>query len=303
MRKLLVILFMVSGTAFAQHLPLQSHYMFNGVALNPAFTGSENTFSLVGSYSNQWVGIEGAPTTQYITAHAPLKKIKSAIGMQLYSDRIGVDRNTGIFGNYAYKILLDNASLTFGLSGGVVLRRSIFSELAVVDNGDEVISENSPLGVLPDFSFGTHYHTNKAFVSFALPMFLSHKFENNKFYMRNEFSNYNFTFGGGYLVKVNPKVHLKPSTLIKYRANNKIQFDFNLMAEFNKSVSLGISYRTQESIIGLLKLKLSEQFYLMYSYGININNLVYYNKGSHEVSLKYNFRYKTSASNPRFLAW
>lgn len=83
--------------------------MFNSVALNPAFTGNEGVFSIIGSFRSQWVGFPGAPQTEFLTAHAPLKDLKSAFGLQLYADKIGVEKNNGVFGSYSYKLKLNSS--------------------------------------------------------------------------------------------------------------------------------------------------------------------------------------------------
>lgn len=294
---------LVAGSVSAQHIPLQSQYMFNAVALNPAFTGSEEAFSVVGSYRAQWVGIDGAPTTQSITAHAPLKNTKSAIGLQVYADQIGVDNNTGIFASYAYRMQFTNARLSLGLSGGVNFLRSYSSRLQVNDDNDELLVSDSPLGVLPDFSFGAHYNTNKYFVAFSVPMFMTHSYVANAFETTNDFANYNMILGGGASFRLNDGTVLKPSTLIKYHADAKIQFDINVMAQFNDVISAGISYRTQEAIIGLVEYSATKQLGIMYSFGMPLNSLSQFTYGSHEISLKYSFLYKSTMIGPRFMEW
>jgi len=303
MRKLLIILIVLSGPAYGQHLTLQSQYLFNSVALNPATTGSDDAFSLVGSFRAQWIGLPGAPLTQSITAHAPLKKMKSAFGAQIFADQIGVTRNTGIFGSYAYRLRFENSSLAFGLAGGINMIKSHFSKLEVNDQDDEEIITDSPLAILPDVSFGMHYSGKKYFVSFSIPMFLSHEFEGSKFRLKHDFKNYNFMLGGGYHFHLKSGAKFKPSVLLKYRYDARPQADFNMMYSFNEAIDLGLSYRTEEALIALLEVRPTKQFAFMYSFGFPLNPLWKYTYGSHEFSLKYQFKYKTSITSPRYLGW
>ena len=305
MRKLIVIISLMSCiNAKAQHLPLQSQYMYNAIALNPAYTGSEDAFSIVGTFRAQWLGFSGAPTTQSLTAHAPLKGMKSAVGLQFFADQIGVTRNTGIFGSYAYRLQVSqNSSLAFGASGGINFIKNNFSELQGNDSDDETIMNDSPLGILPDISIGLNYYSKKFFISASVPMFLSHRFDGGKFKIENNFKNYNFMLGGGYVFKLKNDIEIKPSMLTKYRINAAPQFDFNLMSKLNKTIEIGASYRTSEAIIGLVKVNITEQFSFMYSAGIPLNSILKYTFGSHELSLKYNFLYKSKMTSPRFLGW
>lgn len=304
MKKLIFIsLVLIGFVSRSQHAPLQSQYMFNGVALNPAYTGSEDVFSIVGSFRAQWVGFPGAPMTQSITGHAPLKGMNAAVGLQVYGDQIGITNNTGVFGSYAYRLRMSNSTLVFGAAGGVNFIKSNFSQLEGNDAQDQLVMNDSPLGVLPDFSFGLHYYTKKYFVSFSLPQFLSHEYDGMKFRLRNNMRNYNLILGGGYLFQTRSGIKIKPSVLGKFKADSPLQFDFNLMAEFNKSIEAGLSYRTKEAIVGLVKINATDQLSFMYSFGLPLGPLFKYSFGSHEISVKYNFLYKSKITSPRFLGF
>ncbi len=291
---------------FSQKAPLQSQYFFNSVALNPAFTGNEQAFSIVGSYRAQWVGFSGAPQTEFLTAHAPLKDLKSAFGIQLYGDQIGAEKNNGIFGSYSYNLKFNkNSHLVFGVAGGVNFYTSYENTLISTDDNDNLINKSTINYISPDFSYGMHYYTKKLFLTLSLPNFLSQSYQNNKIRVVNDFKKYNLLFGGGYLIKFNrSKIELKPSILFRYHYKNPLQFDVNLMAKFHKNFSFGVSYRYIESVLILLKIGVTEQLSFMYSFGTPLTTLNKATYGSHEISLKYNFLYKKSnVSNPRFLGW
>jgi type IX secretion system PorP/SprF family membrane protein len=303
MKQIILIAFLFGSFAKGQHVPILNQYLFNGVALNPAFTGNEDALSLAGSFRAQWVGIDGAPLTQSFVAHTPLKGMNSAVGVQFYADQIGVDRNSGVFGSYAYRLKMKDARLSFGLSAGVKFVRSFYSNLSVPDSDDLLIMNDSPLGVLPNVSFGMHYAAPKYFVSFSLPMFLSHDFIDLKFKVRNSFRDYNFMLGGGYLFELKNNREIKPSFLLKYRIGSQLQADINVMTNLHPLIDVGLSYRTGEAIVGLVNIKITKQFSLMYSFGMPLSALSYKQFGSHEIGLKYNFKYQTPIANPRFLGW
>jgi type IX secretion system PorP/SprF family membrane protein len=301
-----ILILLSVKTSFSQKAPLQSQYMFNSVALNPAFTGNEGVFSIIGSYRSQWVGFPGAPQTEFLTAHAPLKDLKSAFGLQVYADKIGAENNNGVFGSYSYKLKLNRSSnLVFGIAGGVNFYTSYENSLISTDNNDDIINNNVINYTAPDFSFGMHYFTKRLFINLSIPNFLSQNYENNKIRLVNDFNRYNLLLGGGYLITFkNSKVELKPSFLLRYHYQNPIQFDINLMAKVHKNFSFGFSYRYIESIILLLKVKITNQLSFMYSYGMPLTTINKVSYGSHEISLKYNFLFKKSnVANPRFLGW
>lgn len=302
MRLIFIISLLLCNVVRAQHVPLISQYMFNDMALNPANTGNQDAFSMFGNFRAQWVGIPGAPLTQTFSVHSPMRSESSALGLQFFADQIGVDKTTGIFANYAYRIHMKEARLSFGLSAGINLVKSNNSQLLVNDAGDDLLAD-TPLGVMPDFSFGMSYNTKKYFFSFSLPMFLGHKFDGNKIRIDHDFRNYNFMLGAGALLKVSRKVNLKPSFLVKYKIGLRPQADINVMAELHPAIEVGVSYRTEEAIIGLLKFKPTQQLGIMYSFGMPITAINYRQFGSHELGVQFNFKYKTNITNPRYLGW
>lgn len=303
MRVLVTISFLLSFSVFGQYSSLQTQYMFNPVALNPAATGSEEVMSAIGSFRAQWVGFEGAPTTESITVHAPLKGMNSSVGAQIYADQIGVDNRTTVNGLYSYRLNMDNASLRFGVSGGVSFIQSSYSQLQVFDSGDQEISSNTPVGVQPNFGFGAYYTAEKYFASFSIPALLGHRFEDNKFRSFSDVTNYNFLLGGGYEFSLKNEMGFKPSVLLKFRANNRVQADFNAVLKLNERFDIGLSYRTEEAVIGMFEAKITNQFYAMYSFGMPISTLNKYSFGSHELGVKYNFVYKSNTQGPRFAGW
>src|SRR5688572_1569518 len=76
MKKKLLLLpaLCLSATCFAQQRPHYTQYILNQYILNPALTGIENYTDLKISTRDQWVGLQGAPKTSYLTVHGPLGK-------------------------------------------------------------------------------------------------------------------------------------------------------------------------------------------------------------------------------------
>ena len=58
----------------AQQRPYYTQYIMNNYIINPAVAGIENYWDVKASHRMQWVGLQDAPVTTYITMHGPLKK-------------------------------------------------------------------------------------------------------------------------------------------------------------------------------------------------------------------------------------
>lgn len=58
----------------AQQRPQYTQYILNSYIINPAVAGIENYIDVKLSHRHQWVGINGAPVTSYVTIHGPLQR-------------------------------------------------------------------------------------------------------------------------------------------------------------------------------------------------------------------------------------
>src|SRR5437762_9595576 len=76
MKKILLIITssVVLSTSFAQQRPHYTQYILNNYILNPALTGIENYTDVKISARDQWVGLNGAPQTFYLSVHGPIGK-------------------------------------------------------------------------------------------------------------------------------------------------------------------------------------------------------------------------------------
>ncbi|HRH36728.1 MAG TPA: type IX secretion system membrane protein PorP/SprF, partial [Flavobacteriales bacterium] len=133
----IIVCALLIGTApvvYAQQDPLFSQYMFNTLAVNPAYAGSADVFTVMALSRHQWVGFNGAPATQTILAHTPLPKEKMALGFSVLNDKIGPTKQTGVYFDYAYRIRISEGSrLAFGLKGGANIYQADIAGLTSVD--------------------------------------------------------------------------------------------------------------------------------------------------------------------------
>ena len=59
----------ITVCASAQQDPEYTQYMYNTMAVNPAYAGSTGTIEAALLYRSQWVGMPGAPETQSFSPH------------------------------------------------------------------------------------------------------------------------------------------------------------------------------------------------------------------------------------------
>ena len=75
------LLFLLVNSIFAQQEAQYSQYMYNTISVNPAYAGSRNVLSVLALHRSQWVGFEGAPTTQFVSIHAPIARKRIGVGV------------------------------------------------------------------------------------------------------------------------------------------------------------------------------------------------------------------------------
>lgn len=86
--------------------------------INPAVTGNTPFLELNLFARQQWIGIEGAPSTQILSGHSFFPSINSGVGLTVINEFIGIFHTIDIKLAYAYHILLNqDIAISFGLAG------------------------------------------------------------------------------------------------------------------------------------------------------------------------------------------
>lgn len=303
MRNLLTYLgLLCTLTSFGQHSPLISQYMLNGLVINPAYAGSRDVMTVNAMYRNQWVGFDGAPVTQVVSAHAPIKDKALSAGVLFNRENIGVTQSVAFSGQVSYRIDMGTGKLAFGLSAGGNMLSARYSELTTADGNDLVFAGDMQSHFQPDFGAGVYYSNKRFFAGFSVPTFAGRQyhFTNDRVSMRSDPSHYNYILHGGYLIDLNEDFKLKPSTLIRFTPAGTHQFDLNSNLIYRDRFWIGVSYRHKEAVVGLLEFQINDQFRIGYAYDYALNMFRLYSGGSHEIGLQYEFGFRVKSMDPRF---
>jgi type IX secretion system PorP/SprF family membrane protein len=300
-----VLLFvMLASPVIGQQAPVQSHYMFNGLLLNPAYAGTKDYVSSALMYRKQWAGLDGAPSTQTLSLHGPLKSKKIGLGIFLLKDKIGVTSQTDLFASFSYHLPMPKGKLSFGMQAGMNHFKSDIVKLQYWDPQDPVFSYNSYANLLPNIGAGVYYYEPLFYAGISVPGLISYN-TNEKFSVKSDTIVYQYSrkyfFTTGYVIETEKDFKLKPSVLLKYEKNGAIQFDLNMNVLINDIFWVGASYRSNDAIVALLEYQVSRKFRIGYSYDYSIGKLRTYQSGSHEIMLGYDFGYDVlKMKTPRY---
>lgn len=312
MKKWKLILLIAFGTfslqnVFAQSEPMFTQYSFNEIFINPAYAGSHDALSFSSVYRRQWIRINGSPTTKTFTAHSQLLKSRVGLGLTAYQDNIGVTTQSGVFGNYAYRVKLNKGTLAMGLLGGYIAYQENLSDVATNDIDDNEFLNNTPSAFAPNFGFGTYYYTKVFYLGLSAPRLIFNKLYINQ---NNEVERVTSSFvkeevhlflASGFIFDVNPLLKIRPSGMLKVVMNAPIEYDLNLAALVLTSVWVGGGYRSGDAWNLMTAMQVNDQLRVAYSLDFTFTNLRSVAGSTHELSLNYVLRYnKGKVTSPRY---
>jgi len=303
MKKLIVILALFTGSAaMAQQDALYSQYMFNKLVLNAGYTGSREVMSADLMDRYQWVGIDGAPKTITFSMHTPLRNHRIGIGFYMYRDQLGPTVDQGFQSSYAYRLILPKGKLSFGIQAGFKYFK-IDWEKIYSENPDYMFQGSQQNKITPDANFGIYYYTNRLFAGISSKHLLQNEYGVVKTDGKTAYSRLLMHFYGmaGLAVPISGEVLFRPSTLIKYVKNAPLQLDVNASFLIHELFWIGVTYRTESTLVFMTEFNLSKNLRLGYSYDVYLNQLVHYNKGSHEIRLGFDFDlFRNRMLTPRY---
>jgi len=312
---LLLIAFSVAK-GYGQQTVQFSQYIFNGLAVNPAYAGYKQDWTLNLSSRLQWTGIDGAPKTSTVSVDGLTNNSNIGLGVIATSDVLGPQNTSSLYANYAYRLQLDDNDtrrLSFGLAAGLVQYSLDGSKFTATDVGDGTVPSGYESKLTPDVRLGIYYYTPDYYVGASVLNVLSGatSFIDNPAVIRETRHAY---LTGGMLVPLTDNLDFKPSIMFKEDFKSPTNMDLNAYILLNKIIWLGASYRTgvtiwnksnlqngldkSDAIAAIFELKVNDTFRFGYSYDFTTSQLSGYQSGTHEISLSLTFKSK----KPRILS-
>ncbi len=308
MRKLYILTLVVcssGSTLFAQQTVRFSNYLFNKMIINPAAAGSNDYIEILGSYKKQWVGFNGSPQTSFLSIDGSTFDKRIGLGLQVVNDKTGALDQTGIIGNVASRIQLDEDKwLSLGFSTGWFRNTLNGSQLTYPDPNEIAIPNSSSSINLVDFKLGMYYKDNRNFGGVSVFNVFKPKLNYTGYSRINEgvLSRHLYLFAGR-VFPINPNFAVIPSVLYKVAGNvsRKNQADLNAKLSYKGIVALGLSYRNNESAGLFLEYIHKNVLRFGYAFDFTTTTLSNYQSGSHEIMLAYRIiQNKQLIENPRY---
>ncbi len=284
----------------AQQDEMYTQFFTNKLAVNPAYAGSKETFNLLALYRTQWVGMDGAPKTISFTAHAPIMKNTSGIGVSLLQDKIGIFQNLIFNFAYTYRIIFPFGKLSLGLSGRIQHMEIDWTKTNPQTYFDNSISFTKNNLFLPNFGAGTYFYNDNLYLGLAVPHLFNNKYKLHKENSTQTESNAerHYFAMAGYMLPLTTDLAFKPAAQLKYVQNAPLELDLNMSLIFYDTFVIGASWRTKDSYSVVCQIWLDKNFACGYSHDFTYTKIAH---GSHEIFISYDFAIKGfGVENPRF---
>lgn len=317
---LLVFVFGLAQKTFAQQRPHYTQYVLNNFIINPAVAGIENYTDVKISHRHQWVGLQDAPVTTYLTIHGPLKKSDYAkptatgfaaagenprgtaywrdytraephagIGLTIINDRTGPLNRFAAYGTYSYHLgISDRTSIALGVSAGV---QNMTLNASKLDFGsqfsvDPAVAGSGYLNTLsPDINVGVWLYSSDYFIGLAAQQIVPSKlkFSADTLKLSNGRLVPHLFLTAGYRIPVNEDFSFLPSAMLRYVNPSPIGLDVNAKLQYRDLIWAGASYRYKDGFAGMLGLNISNTLNIGYSYDITTSRLNTVSQGTHEI--------------------
>lgn len=300
MKKILLLLILFNGgMAMAQQEAMYTHYMYNVMAVNPAYAGYENHMSATLIHRSQWTSIPGAPINQTFSLQTAMGK-NVGVGLSFVNYHIGPERNIAIKAYYSYTIRSEEKlKISFGLKAGLNMLRIGLTDLELDNPDDPAFRNNIESALLPNFGFGIFAYTDSYYFGFSVPDLIQHDYLNNTIFSSSDITldTKKYYFLGGASLPLSDRIVLKPSSFVSlsraHPDSTNLVLDADLTALFivDNKFAGGLMFRSGNAIAFLVGMMITKELEFGYSFDMTYTNKkVRYNGGSHEIVLKYNFK-------------
>lgn len=307
MKKLIYIFVLLAFLPFysaAQLAPQFNQYYFNPVLVNPAYAGTRGMLSMVGVHRSQWVGFEGAPSTQSFAIHSPTRRKNMGIGLQMMNDKLGPKNTIAVGGIYSYKIRMGRGRLGLGLRASIYNYTFDWSEIEYRESGGYASNTGRESYMTPSFDFGLFYNDKYNYVGIEL----SH-LNQGRLGIEAQNVNINSTarqnaqmiLVGGRAFRINRELIFKPSILLRAALNQPAFIDLNASLLLREKLWLGLSYRRGYGAVAMIEYNINKSLRFGYSYDIAVTSLNKQNWGSHEIFIGYDINlFRSRIVSPRY---
>lgn len=298
----LALLFLfISMESRAQQDPGYTQYMYNPLTVNSAYAGSTGNLEAVLIHRSQWVGIDGAPSTQSFTLHSPLTNERIGLGFSAVNDNLGPSNELYLEANFSYTLLLSySTKLALGVKGGARMLNVDWQKGRFYNESDVLLNSNIDNKFTPSVGAGAYLYGDKWYVGASVPSFIRGDYYDDV-QESVDVDRLHYYLMAGYVFDISDNLKFKPAMLARGVSGAPISLDVSANFLIQEKFTIGAGYRWDDSVSVLAGFQINQNFFLGYSYDYTTTDLNKYNDGSHEIVLRFQLSPKSNQiKSPRF---
>ena len=258
---------------------------------------------------HQWVDMPGAPKTYTFAMQIPAgKKEKVALGLSVISDVIFKEKRFGIFGDYSYKLKIDEKDtwLRLGLKAGFTNYSHNFNDYSLNSPNDNQFQGEANQKFMPNFGVGALLsNKQRYYIGLSIPKIIENDFDLNINNYSTQAELRHFYFIGGYVFNLSEEIKFKPTGLMKLTIESPVQFDLTANFLLKEKLWLGAMIRTKLETGGsfgfISQWVFDNKLRVGYAIDITSGNIGNYSGLTHEVMVSYEITtLKEKFTSPRY---
>ncbi|MFM7104613.1 MAG: type IX secretion system membrane protein PorP/SprF, partial [Flavobacteriales bacterium] len=271
----------------AQQDGLYSNQLFSMQEFNPAYVGSRGVMSGTIMHRSQWLGLEGAPNSEFIAVNAPLPFYNMSGGFSFSSDRIGPLSTTSLGLDAAHQLRFSEKSfIRYGVKLSGMFSNANFGELNLNEGNDALFAGNVRSKMAVNVGFGAIYFYDKYYLGVSSPRMINSKYKassDNGMNIMN--TQRQICLNAGASIQITPEILLRPTMMARITSGAPVSMDLATTAVYKDLFWFGLLGRYGDAFGVSLGGNVTDEIQLGYAFDASVGGLSGYT--SHEIVFRY----------------
>ena len=310
----IVVVLMIALSGYAQQNSPFSQYIFSQMTINPAYVGTKQLININATYSTEWTGFKGAPSTQTVSAEGGLNK-NMGLGISFLNDRIGAQYQQGLFASYSYILKFNEKwRMSLGIAAGLS-NFTLDGTKLIIDNPDDPsIPKTKVSSARFDAKAGLFLYSDRFYFGFSSTELFADVLLSKDLAVPKQAHHYYIT--SGYVFDAGKILKIKPSLLVREDFKAPTNIDINCFfllkerfwlgatvrfgANIFKNPSLDNTLKHRDAMVFMTEWNITRSLRIGYAYTWSLTALKGYS--GHEIEVGYTFPKKaeTKMRTPRY---
>ncbi|MEC8616168.1 MAG: type IX secretion system membrane protein PorP/SprF [Bacteroidota bacterium] len=270
-----------------------SNFVANAIFYNPAVVGGKDCLELKSGYRNQWIGIDGAPRTTFLSFSTsvinPTRLFsESHIGLGGYfqDESFGSFKKTTFNLSYSYSFLIKpKVTFAFGIHAGIQQLGIDAGSIHLFQRNDPILDGSGKIVLVPDGGVGCFFENDDWYVGYSLKNMVMNNWQNLIISEDSRLNIHHFLMTGKRFY--GKKLNFVPNLIVKHAGRSIPAADINFNFEYKNLLNVGVSYRNFDAFSALFHLNILDHINLYYAYDITTSNIQKMGSNTHEFIVSY----------------